>query len=151
MQLERKMQENNRIKLLMLERNTLDNFVIAKDENRKDFQYCFIRGCNRNITETMNDLALRQTNILLRIQVPSQTNFMKKMREIFRNFFRREKVYFNKESHEKMYESEGIDDEAFENEGVWLATVTRWFNIINTTEDRFIEMVRELNYSRFEN
>lgn len=148
---EKMIQQINQIKLLQLQRGpTLDNFVIMKDDTRDDFKYCFVRGSSRNIRETMSDLGLESDNIILKIQVPSQQNFCKKITETLRQNLRREKVFFNKITHEKFFESEQVGDVAFENHGLWITTITRWFKLIDFTEQDFLKRILDLNQQRFD-
>lgn len=75
----------NTIRLLQLKHSsTLDRFVIFKDNMYDEFPYGTIKGSNKNIKETMNDLNLNETNIILDLKVPSQSNFNKKVQEIMK-------------------------------------------------------------------
>ena len=76
--LQNKIKQNNKVKLLHLQNSkTLDNFVIFYDKNRHIYKYGVIRGCDKNIKETLFDLNLSENNIILKLLVPSQNNFSK--------------------------------------------------------------------------
>ena len=151
MKLSKTIHENNKFKLLKLkESQTLDNFLILYDKTRNNYKYAIIRGSDKNVRETMNDLHLTNENIILKLQVPSQTNLTKRLKEVLKDNYIRQKVFYNKTSGYKYYEGEINEEPSFEDSDDWIVSINRWFNIINITIDEFLEKIKQINNERFE-
>ena len=151
MKLSKTIHENNKLKLLKLkESQTLDNFLILYDKTRNNYKYAIIRGSDKNVRETMNDLHLTNENIILKLQVPSQTNLTKRLKEVLKDNYIRQKVFYNKTSGYKYYEGEINEEPSFEDSDDWIVSINRWFNIINITIDEFLEKIKQINNERFE-
>ena len=108
LKLEQKINEINEIKLLKLDHSeTLDNFIIfkcdietlivSKYNNKKysekhdynTYPYAMVKGQDKNIEHTMSECNLKASNIMIKIKVPSQCNFTKRVRELLKNKFKR--------------------------------------------------------------
>ena len=151
MKLSKTIKENNKIKLLKLKNSEiLDNYVFVVDNTRNTFQYATIKGSDKNIKETMNDLELTNENILLSLKVASQTNFTKKLKEVIGKNFIRQKIYYNKKMNIKYYEGGEDEEPDFEDSDDWIITVNRWFTLIDITIDEFLEKIKIINNERFE-
>ena len=151
MKLSKTIKENNKIKLLKLKNSEiLDNYVFVVDNTRNTFQYATIKGSDKNIKETMNDLELTNENILLSLKVASQTNFTKKLKEVLGKNFIRQKIYYNKKMNIKYYEGGEDEEPDFEDSDDWIITVNRWFTLIDITIDEFLEKIKIINNERFE-
>jgi hypothetical protein len=149
LKLEKRLKENNALKILKLSQSdTYDNFLIMKDTRRPDFQYGLIRGSDKNIRETMQDLLLTDENVIFKINVASSTNFTKKVKEVLEHKFQRQKVFYNKSLGIRYYEGTGREPDFEENER-WLTSVNRWFKLIDITIDEFINKLQEINEVRF--
>ena len=98
----------------------------------------------------MNDLHLTNENIILKLQVPSQTNLTKRLKEVLKDNYIRQKVFYNKTSGYKYYEGEINEEPSFEDSDDWIVSINRWFNIINITIDEFLEKIKQINNERFE-
>ena len=146
-------QENNKLKLLKLtNKQTLDRFVIVYDQNRKSFKHGTIKGSNKNIKETLHDLNLTDDNIVFDINVPSQQNYCKKMKEVLKNKLCRQKVYVNKENKYKFYQGEHDDDDiTFMDDEEYTVSTTRWFKLVDIELNDFFEKLTEINKERFIN
>ena len=151
MKLSKTIKENNKIKLLKLKNSEiLDNYVFVVDNTRNTFQYATIKGSDKNIKETMNDLELTNENILLSLKVASQTNFTKKLKEVIGKNFIRQKIYYNKKMNIKCYEGGEDEEPDFEDSDDWIITVNRWFTLTDITIDEFLEKIKIINNERFE-
>ena len=171
LKLEHTIQEINKIKLLKLEKSqTLDNFVIVKCDkdtqivtrfnNRKElrdhdseyYPYALIKGQNRNIHSTMKECNLKVSNILVELEVPSQQNFTKRIREVlkhkFERFVRYYKLLYINGIEDRMY-AEDIDD--YDEEEDLKISVTRFFRINGITEQQFVDKIYEIHQTRFNN
>ena len=171
LKLEQKINEINKIKILKLEKSdTLDNFIIIKcDEDTlhirkyKDIEYIYkhnyikfpyatIKGSNKNVSKILKKNKFNIHNILINIQLPSQNNFNKKINETLKNNIIREKVYFNKNT-EKIYfgDIDDIDEEEEDEENNdYTVSVTKFFKLENITENDFINKVKNIDRSRFD-
>ena len=150
LKLQKKLKENNALKILKLcQSDTYDNFVIIRDSKRSDFQYGLIRDSDKNIRETMQDLALTDENIIFKLNVASSANFTKKVKEVLKHQFQRQKVYYNKWLGMRYYEGSS-DEPDFEQDERWLTTVNRWFKLIDITINEFIDKIQEINDKRFD-
>ena len=98
----------------------------------------------------MHDLNLTEDNIVFDIFVPSQQNYCKKLKEVLKNQFCRQRVYVNKEKGMKFYEGETDDDDVtFMDDEEYTVSATRWFKLNDITLFEFIEKLRDINLSRF--
>ena len=152
--LQNKINEINTLKLLTLEdSDTLDNYVIVRDERKKSFKYGTIRGSHKNLRETMHDLDLTDKNIIFRVLCPHAMNLNKKIKELLNDNYTRQKVHILKDEEgnilRKWFEEEG-NELAFIDEEEYVVTCNRWFKIDGMTEIEFIEKVREIHEQRFE-
>ena len=144
MQMKKKIEENNKIKLLRLEQHeTLDTFMIVKlpidsqindvkDAIREGFPYATIKGSTIHINKTMNHLGFDDDDIILDLYVPSQSNFNKKIKE---------KLNFHYNRYIKPTLSQRNDKPT--------KTATRYFKIVGVTENEFIDKVKQIDFSRF--
>ena len=99
LKLQNKINEINQFKLLRLEKgDTLDNYVIVRDDRKKVFKYAIIRGSTKFFKETLHELDLSDQNIILRIILPHAMNFNKKIKEQLKDNFIRQKVYALKDT-----------------------------------------------------
>ena len=74
--LEEKINDINKFKVLKLEKNdTLEKFVIVRDDRKKVFKYATIRGSFKNLKESLHELDLVDKNIVLRIIFSRAVNF----------------------------------------------------------------------------
>ena len=142
----------------MTESETLDNYVIVKDNRKKFFIYATIRGCARNIKEVLQDLDLDDKNIIFHIQVPSSLNFCKKVRKVLFMVCRRKKVYLLKDqdgkAKDKVFEEKPDDEPPLldEDEGnECVVSCTRWFLLRDATEETFLGELNEINLARLSN
>ena len=150
--------------------DTIDNFIIIKcDEDTlhirkyKDIEYIYkhnyikfpyatIKGSNKNVSKILKKNKFNIHNILINIQLPSQNNFNKKINETLKNNIIREKVYFNKNT-EKIYfgDIDDIDEEEEDEENNdYTVSVTKFFKLENITENDFINKVKNIDRSRFD-
>ena len=171
LKLEQKINEINEIKLLKLDHSeTLDNFVIfkcdietlivSKYNNKKysekhdynTYPYAMVKGQDKNIEHTMSECNLKASNIMIKIKVPSQCNFTKRVRELLKNKFKR-LVRFYREitvnGNENIREYLTEDDNEDEDEDELKVSVTRFFKLIDITENDFIDEVFKINMMRF--
>ena len=144
MQMKKKIEENNKIKLLRLEQHeTLDTFMIVKlpidsqindvkDAIREGFPYATIKGSTIHINKTMNHLGFDDDDIILDLYVPSQSNFNKKIKE---------KLNLHYNRYIKPTLSQRNDKPT--------KTATRYFKIVGVTENEFIDKVKQIDFSRF--
>ena len=72
-------------------KETLENFVIVKNNRFPSFPYATLKGSEKNVKEVMRDLEFSEDDIILNLSVPSQNNFNKKMKEILKNKYRDKK------------------------------------------------------------
>ena len=116
LKLEHKIYEINKIKLLKLENSqTLDNYIIIKcDEdtlhirkykgveyvykhNFVKFPYATIKGSNKNVSKTIKHNRFKIQNVVFSKQLPSQSNFSKKLMETLGQHIVREKYFTAKQ------------------------------------------------------
>ena len=156
LKLKKKISDDNKIKLLLLtESETLDNFSIYKcDEDTmylrknphakgfistahdyEEFPYALINGSNKNVNKIIKACNIKPENRLVRIKCPSYTNFVKKVREVLGDKFIR-----------KISEYEDSLDN-----NTSRVSVTRFFRIINITEENFLNEINILHLSRGNN
>ena len=170
LKLEEKINKISKIKLLELSNNkTLDNFVVVKCDpdtlivtrykNRKvvsshdciTYPYALIKGKNRNIHSVMNECNLKVSNILIELEVPSHQNFTIRIKEILKNNFsrliRQYKYIMVRGTEERKY-IEDIEDEDEDDE--IKTSVTRFFKLVDISEEDFIKNVYEIDKMRFE-
>ena len=98
----------------------------------------------------MRDLEFSEDDIILNLSVPSQNNSNKKMKEILKNKYMRQKVCIGKSDKKRFYEDDtGIhfDIEEFDE---YTVTLTRNFQIVNTTEEEFLNAVKQIDLMRFD-
>ena len=155
LKLEEKINEINKFKVLKLEKSdTLENYIIVKDDRKKVFKYATIRGSTKNLKESLHELDLVDENIILRIILPHAVNFNKKIKEELKNNYRRQKVYALKDLEGKIikkWKEEEDDEPAFLENEEYITTCNRWFCIKDMTEKDFIETICDINDSRFNN
>ena len=151
LQLKEKIQRINHNKILELENSdTLDHFVIVKSNNYKEFPYATIKGSQKNLNETMNEYDITEDNVILHLRVPSQQNFLKKVKEVMKAKFNenaflvRQKKYKDRTTNDVYYNEDELDDER-----QYITSVTRWFNIVGISEEKFIRTVKQIHKSRF--
>ena len=151
LQLKEKIQRINHNKILELENSdTLDHFVIVKSNNYKEFPYATIKGSQKNLNETMNEYDITEDNVILHLRVPSQQNFLKKVKEVMKAkfnenaFLARQKKYKDRTTNDIYYNEDELDDER-----QYITSVTRWFNIVGISEEKFIRIVKQIHKSRF--
>ena len=172
LKLEHKINEINKIKLLKLENSqTLDNYMIIKcDEDtlhiRKykgveyiykhdyvKFPYATIKGSDKNVSKTMKHNRFKIQNIIYSKQLPSQSNFNKKLVESLGQHIVREKIFYSKTT-DKVYfgdidnTEEDENDEDFE-KLTFNVSITRFFKLVDISKDDFIEKVNIIDLSRF--
>ena len=151
LQLKEKIQRINHNTILELENSeTLDHFVIVKSNHNKEFPYSTIKGSQKNLNETMNEYDLTEDNVILHLRVPSQQNFLKKVKEVMKTkfnenaFLARQKKYKDRTTNDVYYNEDELDDER-----QYITSVTRWFNIVGISEEKFIRTVKQIHKSRF--
>ena len=172
LKLEHKINEINKIKLLKLDNGqTLDNYMIIKcDEdtlhirkykgveyvykhNYVKFPYATVKGSDKNVSKTLKINKLKIENVIFNKQLPSQNNFNKKINEALNKHIVREKVFYSK-TNNKVYfgdieiTDEDENDEDFENI-TYNVSLTRFFKLIDMSENKFIEKVNIIDLSRF--
>ena len=172
LKLEHKINEINKIKLLKLDNSQpLDNYMtIEFDENtlhiRKykgvefvykhnyvKFPYATVKGSDKNVSKTLKINKLKIENVIFNKQLPSQNNFNKKINEALNKHIVREKVFYSK-TNNKVYfgdieiTDEDENDEDFENI-TYNVSLTRFFKLIDMSENKFIEKVNIIDLSRF--
>ena len=155
LKLQHKINEINKIKLLKLENSeTLDNYVIIRDDRKKTFKYATIRGSHKNLRETLHDLNLTDENIIYRIVCPHAANFTKKIKEELNDNYRRQKVYAIRDKNgkitKKWFEEEDDEEPTFIDDEEYVVTCNRWFQIKGMSEKEFILKIKEINELRFE-
>ena len=152
LQLKHKINEINKNKILELEESdTLDHFVIVKSSKYVKYPYATIKGSQKNLDATLNDLELTEDNIILHLKVPSQQNFHKRIKEVLKKeyeqdaFIVKQRKYINKcNSNDIIYDVDDLDDSAS-----YITSVTRWFNIEGISEKTFLRLVNGINKSRY--
>ena len=151
--LERKIEEDNKIKLLLLnESETLDNFTIFRcDEDtlfvRKnphnkgyiitkhdydEYPYVMINGSSKNVTKILNACKIKHENMILKLRCPSHLNFVRKIKEVLGDKF------------ERM--SADYEDELDNN--TTRTSNTRFFKLNGVTEEQFIQAIEKVHDSR---
>jgi hypothetical protein len=137
-------------KLINLENSsTLDNYIIVKDEKRSEYKYATIRGSNKNIRETLKDENLTVQNIVFKIKVPSSMNFSKRIKEVLKEKYVREKVYCVK-GVGKFYADEIEGEPTFLDDNEYTVSITRWFKLVNITLEEFKNTLNSIDLERFE-
>ncbi len=154
LKLENKINEINKLKLLKLQKSeTLDNFVIVKDDRKKTFKYATIKGSTKNLRETLNDLDLTDENVIFRVYCPYAMNFNKRIKEELKVHYKRQKVYVLKNKYGEILQKwleEEDEEPAFTDDEEYLTTCNRWFKIKDMSENDFLDKIKEINEMRFE-
>ena len=146
MKLEKIIQENNKIKLLKLKNaDTWDNFIIFEDLRNKSYPYGTIKGSDKNVRETLIDLKLTEDNIVLQLKVPSQQNFNKKIKEMLKDKYTRQKFHIKKDT--KVF----VSEENLSDDDQYIVSTTRYFKLTDITIDEFIEKLNEIDKLRYNN
>ena len=156
LKLNKRIEEDNKIKLLLLnESETLDNFTIYKCDqdtlhvrkhphqkgyistkhNHNEYPYALINGSNKNVSKILKVCKIKVENKLIQIKCPSYNNFLKKIKEVMCDKFERKTTEYD----------DCIDDN---DENVSRISVTRFFKIVDITEEDFITEINKIHNSR---
>ena len=169
LKLQQKINEINKIKLLKLESGeTLDNFIIVKTDedtlhvrklkgeehiykhNYVKYPYATIKGSDKNISKMMKKNRFKIENILFDKQLPSQSNFNKKVTELLKTHIVRQKVYYNKNTEKVFFgDIDDIEEEEEDEDNQYSVSITKFFSLENITESEFIDKVKMIDLSRF--
>ena len=146
--------ENNKIKLLSLEnRPTLDNFIIVRTDKYKNYPYATVKGSKENVRMVFRDENFNNEDIILSLQVPSQSNFNKKIKEVLKLKFSNKEFIVLQKKYKRC--NDGLvfygDEDHFDYEKYeYVLSCTRYFNILGISEIDFLKQVHEINESRFD-
>ena len=175
MKLQKKIDENNKIKLLKLKKSrTLDKFIVVKCDsdtllitkynNNKyvklhDYEaypYALIKGQQKNIEGVMKECNLKESNKIINLELPSHQNYTKRMREILKGKFQRLTRTYKQTIvngfQERVYLDENdieCDIECENDDDELRISVTRFFKLNDITEEEFISEVNRINNLRF--
>ena len=120
---------------MYLRKNPHAKGFISTTHDYQEFPYALINGSNKNVNKIIKACNIKPENRLVRIKCPSYTNFVKKVREVLGDKLIR-----------KISEYEDSLDNNMSR-----VSVTRFFRIINITEENFLNAVYLLHLSRGNN
>ena len=168
MQLKHKLEQNNKIKLIKLGKGeTLDNIIIFRcDENtlqimkynnqkytmRHNFAkypYVLVKGSDKNVHTVVEECCLNLNNVFIKLKVPCQTNFMKKIIEELDERFERLKRYYHSEIKNGFETRHYIEDNENDEEVELRVSITRYFRLIDISEQDFENEVHKINLLRY--
>ena len=121
--------------------------------NYVKFPYATVKGSDKNISKTLKIYRLKIESVIFNKQLPAQNNFNKKINEALNKHIFREKVFYSKTTNKVYFgdienTDEDENDEDFENI-TYNVSLTRFFKLIDMSENKFIEKVNIIDLSRF--
>ena len=113
-----------------------------------------MKGSDKNVNKAMKHNRFKIQNIIYSKQLPSQSNFSKKLVETLGQHIVREKVFYSKTTNKVYFgdienTDEDENDEDFENIS-YNVSLTRFFKLVDMSENKFIEKVNIIDLSRFD-
>ena len=100
MKLQDKLNKTKTISILnLIDKDTLDRFIMAKNINNKRYPYLNIRGQERHVRKVMRECEITEDDILIDLNVPHAINFFNKCKEVLKTHIIYEcasSAFFNK-------------------------------------------------------
>jgi len=146
MKLEDKLNKKSTISILnLIDKDTLDRFVLAKNSSNKEYPYLNIRGQERHIRKVKKECEITESDILIDLNVPHAINFFNKCKEVLKTHIIYEVKYIYKDNDKEI---DKCDLDEYENDDIRIS-ITRNFNITGITEADFINKIKQVNEMRY--
>ena len=146
MKLQDKLNKTKTISILnLIDKDTLDRFVMAKNINNKRYPYLNIRGQERHVRKVMRECEITESDILIDLNVPHAINFFNKCKEVLKTHIIYEVKYISNVN-EKVIDISDLDE--YDTEEIRVS-ITRNFNITGITEIDFINKIKQVNEMRY--
>jgi len=146
LKLQDKLNKKSTISILnLIDKDTLDRFIMAKNISNKEYPYLNIRGQERHIRKVMKECEILESDILIDLNVPHAINFFNKCKEVLKKHIIYEVKYISK-ANDNFIDITDLDE--YDSEEIRVS-ITRNFNIKNITEIDFINKIKQVNEMRY--
>ena len=146
MKLQDKLNKTKTISILnLIDKDTLDRFIMAKNISNKEYPYLNIRGQERHIRKVMKECEIPESDILIDLNVPHAINFFNKCKEVLKKHIIYEVKYISK-ANDNFIDITDLDE--YDSEEIRVS-ITRNFNIKNISEIDFINKIKQVNEMRY--
>ena len=141
-----KLNKKSTISILnLIDKDTLDRFVMAKNINNKRYPYLNIRWQERHVRKVMRECEITEDVILIDLNVPHAINFFNNCKEVLKTHIIYEVKYISNVN-EKVIDISDLDE--YDTEEIRVS-ITRNFSITGITEADFINKIKQVNEMRF--